>query len=610
MRPGDTAPSTCLRFKPILVDRLMTRIAIPAFPILCLLPLFLGACVASNRPGTIPIGEVQGSGAQSPVLGESVVVEGIVVEVSAEGLGGFFIEDPTGDGELATSDGLFVLLAPGAAVPDVNELVRVAGTVVELGDGETTLTALDDPEITLLGQKMPPPPIPVNAPPPGGNWERYEAMLVTIPADLTISGTNAFSRFGELTASFDGRLYAPTEVASPGDAARTEMRNNDIRRLLLDDSDVRELTSPPSYFPSGASATAPLRTGSVVRGATGVLDQRRGQYRLQLTVPLEGRVQEAARPPAPSVPGDVRMASLNVLNLFNGDGRGGGFPTERGAETAADFDLQQDKLVASVQALAPDVAALMEIENDGYGPNSALAEFVASLNEAGPISDFRFVNAGKGPGTDQIRVALIYRGSRLQLVGDPAVLEGGPFSSLSRVPIAQAFRRGNGPAFVVVAIHFKSKGCGRNENAAKGADADQRDGQGCWNPVRVESARRVNSWLKTQPGGVQTDLRVLIGDFNAYAMEDPIRTLTDYGWLDAFSVAEVPYPYSYVFDGQAGRLDHALLSPALAARLRGAAEWHNNSDELQQFSYFAGGDRGPYRASDHDPFLLGFELGE
>ena len=91
------------------------------------------------------------------------------------------------------------------------------------------------------------------------------------------------------------------------------------------------------------------------------------------------------RRPAPDVAGNTRIASLNVLNLFNGDGKQGDFPTSRGAETFAAYQLQQQKIVASVQALKPDVAALMEIENDGTGPESALAQFVAALNAAGPI---------------------------------------------------------------------------------------------------------------------------------------------------------------------------------------------------------------------------------
>ena len=57
-----------------------------------------------------------------------------------------------------------------------------------------------------------------------------------------------------------------------------------------------------------------------------------------------------------------------------------------------------------------------------------------------------------------------------------------------------------------------------------------------------------------------------------------------------------------------GRLDHALLSPALARRLRGASEWHSNADEPAGAGYAGSAVAGPWRSSDHDPMLLGFDL--
>jgi uncharacterized protein len=210
-------------------------------------------------------------------------------------------------------------------------------------------------------------------------------------------------------------------------------------------------------------------------------------------------------------------------------------------------------------------------------------------------------------------VAIIYRDSRVVPVGRFATLEGGPFVEHSRVPLAQAFQRrvagkAVGQALVIVANHLKSKGCGKGDTAAKGPDADQKDGQSCWNATRVESARRIDAWIKGDPTGAKTDRTILVGDFNAYAMEDPITTLTAAGWQDALKVAKVAQPYSFVYDGLSGRLDHALLSPALAGRLRGAVEWHNNADESDRFGYEYSTDAGPYRASDHDPLLLGIDL--
>ena len=86
-----------------------------------------------------------------------------------------------------------------------------------------------------------------------------------------------------------------------------------------------------------------------------------------------------------------------------------------------------------------------------------------------------------------------------------------------------------------------------------------------------------------------------------------MQALLASGWIDALRAAGVAAPYSFVYDGQAGRLDHALLSPALARRLRGAAEWHVSADEPTTSGYRAGG-AGPWGSSDHDPLLLGFDL--
>ena len=118
------------------------------------------------------------------------------------------------------------------------------------------------------------------------------------------------------------------------------------------------------------------------------------------------------------------------------------------------------------------------------------------------------------------------------------------------------------------------------------------------------------SWMPgcgRDPTRSGSDLSLIVGDLNAYAQEDPVRALRAPAGAMRFEAANVAEPYSYVFDGQAGRLDHALLSPALPRRLRGAAEWHVNADEPASSGYRAGG-AGPWGSSDHDPLLLGFNL--
>ncbi|AWH23823.1 ExeM/NucH family extracellular endonuclease [Stenotrophomonas sp. YAU14D1_LEIMI4_1] len=431
------------------------------------------------------------------------------------------------------------------------------------------------------------------------DWRTLQGQHVRIAAPLTLAGTDGLERFGELTVAFDGRLWQPSEVAAPGTAGSEQvMADNQRRRLLLDDgSDARDPGSV-AYLPGNPV----LRTGMQLRNVEGTVRvDAQGRARLQVDGALQ--LPELQRPAVPKVPGSLQIAAFNLENFFNGDGQGGGFPTLRGARTLDEHKAQVAKLVATISALDTDIAALMELENDGYGPQSAIAELVGALNAGLPATQhWAFVDAGEGPGTNPIRVGIIYKRGAFKPLGRPLTKLDGPFAEHSRAPLAQAFQ-GKGAPFMVVANHFKSKGC----RDASGADADQNDGQGCWNATRVESARQLNQWVKAEAARLKVKDIVLLGDFNAYAMEDPIRTLHDLGWQDAFKVAKVEHPYSYVYNGYSGRLDHALLSASMAQRLAGAAEWHSNADEQDASGYQGRNVQGPWRSSDHDPLLLGFD---
>ncbi len=572
------------------------RRPLPLLLLLCALAGgFAGTVLAQDTPTTI--GQIQGTGERSPLVGRTVSIEGVVTAVPDDSLGGWFLQD-AGDRDPATSDALFVIDEGG---PPVGTRVRVRGTVVELDAGRGTRTALEPTGVAPLGRASLPRPAAVSAPP--ADWERYENMRVRITAPLTVAGTHRADKYGELLVNFGERLRTPADAVMPGDAARALAAENARRMLRLDDGSDAERPASIWYLPR----TGQPRTGGQLSKVEGVVDQRGGGYRLQLTA--KPAFRRAAPPSAPKVGGDVRIASFNLENFFNGDGRGGGFPTPRGARTPAELQTQLARLAATIHGLNPDIAALMELENDGFGPESAITMLVATLNEDQSGADWRFVATDRPQGDDLIRVGLIYRASRVTPVGAAATLTDDLFGTRSRPPLAQTFRAGTGatqgPAFTVVANHFKSKGCGE----ATGADADQKDGQSCWNAARTESARRLDAWLRADPTRSGSDLAMIVGDLNAYSMEDPVRALTASGWRDAFAGQRGPAPYSYVYDAQIGRLDHALLSPSLAARRVGAAEWHSNADEPDSQGYQTRpGDQTPWRSSDHDPLVVGFRL--
>jgi predicted extracellular nuclease len=566
---------------------------------------------------TTPIHEIQGITGVSPKVGDVVDVEGVVTGNFQEGLGGFFIESPVAarDTDVSTSEGLFVLVAERREEVRAGRLLRIRASVTEFGDTEgdrglTALTAIS--ELVVCGDAELPEPSTIDA--PVADWEAYEGMRVTLPGPLTVTGNADLLRFGRVDVSLAGRLYSPTEVARPGAPAREVAQANAKARIALDDNLEIEHPRRVWWLEPRPSEAAPWRVGTELDGVTGIVDQNMGRYRVQLTA-RPAAVRQAVRPVGPpDVGGDLRIASFNVRNFFNGNGQGGDFPTPRGADSVRSFRQQRDKVVATLAALNADVVALQEVENDGWGEDSAIVELVDSLNrKLGREGDYRFVrSATEQLGKDQIKVGLIYRESRVRVLGEPASLERGVFIELSRVPLAATFEAvDGGAAFTVVSNHFKSKG-GCEE--ASGGDRDQRDFQGCWNDARRRSARELMDWLATDPTGSGSDQVLVMGDLNAHGFEDPVRLMVDRGWLDLIAQHAGDGAYSYVWRGESGRLDHALASASFASRVSGVGEWHVNADELDLFGWSSDrvpervrrqADPGAIRSSDHDPLLVG-----
>jgi len=108
---------------------------------------------------------------------------------------------------------------------------------------------------------------------------------------------------------------------------------------------------------------------------------------------------------------------------------------------------------------------------------------------------------------------------------------------------------------------------------------------------------------------------MIMGDLNAYAMEDPIRALTGGGLTNLVKSYIGNYAYSYTFDGMLGYLDHSLANADLTEQVSGVTIWHINTDEPAVIDYEnffnPPGYYTPdaYRASDHDPVITGLDLG-
>jgi uncharacterized protein len=346
---------------------------------------------------------------------------------------------------------------------------------------------------------------------------------------------------------------------------------------------------------------------------------------VQPTAPVDFEATNP-RTEVPDVGGTLQVASLNVLNFFNGNGLGGGFPTSRGADSAFEFGRQLDKIVSAILGTGAEVVGLLEIENDGYGANSAIQYLVNSLNDVAGAGTWAFVNPGVSVlGGDEIAVGMIYQPAVVAPVGAAAILDSSVdarFNSAQQRPtLAQTFEViDTGAIFTPVINHLKSKG----SSAGGPGDADANDGQGFSNGTRTAAAQALVDWLDNNPTGHGDGDYLVMGDLNAYAMEDPITAIRagaddTLGTADDYTNLIPDSTYSYSFDGQWGALDHALGSASLVEQVAGATKWHINADEPVALDYnvefksaaqlidFYGPDA--YRASDHDPVIVGLNLG-
>jgi len=573
---------------------------------------------------TIP--QIQGEGDSSPFVNTIQTTEGVV---TAKVASGFFIQDQDGDGNPLTSDGMFVFTtAANTGTVQLGDKISITGTVSEYTPANATRSYTELTSITAITKLGAASITPTNVVLPHPNLGRVEGMLVRFSNRLTVSQLEYLGSRGEVTLS-SGRLEIASNRYRPRSAeAIAQAAANQLNQIILDDGIFVAPTSIPYLAEDGS-----LRAGDTVSNLTGVIDfgAKGGggaAFKLQPTeAPQFSQDNPRAEAPALTA-GNVKVASANVLNYFttftngldvdnqaNGCALGNNVSKSncRGADNLNEFQRQSAKIVGELKAIDADVFGLMEIQNSG---ESTVSYLVKALNEAiAPGTGFQtYAVVPKPPatGTDAIRVAMIYKPTRLTLVGN-ALSDADAINN--RPPMAQTFKAANGAKFSLVVNHLKSKGSCPTDGSL---NTDQNDSQSCWNATRILQAQRLMTSFVPQVVAAAGDPRVLlIGDFNSYGMEDPIAAITGTGYvnqLERFVRGGGNLPYSYVFNGEAGYLDHALASAALNPQVADAAEWHNNADEPTVVDYNTDGKpqdkytSAPYRASDHDPVVISLNL--
>ena len=558
-----------------------------------------------------PIFDIQGTALTSPLEGETVTTSGIVTAVDSRG---FYLQDAAGDGDNATSDGIFVFTNSAPSV-SVGDELEVAGTVSEFtpggaDTGNLSITQISSPEITtvssenalpdavIIGQDgRVPPDTSIDDNPDRYNpdadgldfFESLEGMLVTAQDAEAVSGT---TRFGEIFTVVNGGASA-TGLSDRGTLNISPDDFNPEKVQIDENFDIL----PGFNFPS-------VDTGANLGDVTGVVGYSFGNFEIYPTQPFDVAESSLSAEITNIQSGEdeLTVASYNVLNLDPNDSDG-------------DTDIANGRYEAVANDIVtnlntPDIIGLQEIQDNSGSADDGTIAADANLQRlvdaiaanGGPQYEFIdniFIenNSSGGQPGGNIRTAFLYDPSRVDLVeGSVEPIgnqdSGSPFNG-ARLPLVADFEF-NGQEVTVVNNHFSSKGGSSpifgvdqpfeelQENPDVNGSLDERQAQ----------AQAVNDYLE----GILTDDAdaniAVLGDLNEFEFISPVDEILGSDLTNSIDTIPEDERYSFIFQGNSQELDHILVSDAL---VDGAA-----IDIVHVNSEFAETEQ---RASDHDPIL-------
>ncbi|HEX7062062.1 MAG TPA: lamin tail domain-containing protein, partial [Woeseiaceae bacterium] len=564
--------------------------------------------------GPFEIWEIQGAGAMSPLEGRLVQsADNVVTAVAPDG---FFMQTPASrsDGNVDTSDGIFVFTggAPGVSVGDQ---VDVSGQVREFFDftelGGNPVVTVDASGVAL------PPPVAFGAAVPSPDpaapscaleYECYEGMLVSVTGG-TVSGPN--QHFGSdpiaevhVTAAAERALREPG-VLFPGLPGLPEIPVWDGNPEVFE-LDPDKLGLPNTVIPAGSHFDA-----------LGVLGFEFGGYELwpasltvdELPIPHPVRARAA---------GEVTIGSLNLFRLFDdvndpADTNAIGEPRDDEVVSGAEYAVRRAKFAHYILDVlgAPDILAVQEAEK-----LEVLEQLAADIAAANPdVTYTAYLEEGNDIGT--IDVGFLVRDTvavdEVTQLGRDEIFDfdGSPLHDRPPLLLRARFLGGADFPIDVLVVHNRSLG-GVEDPGSEGERVRLK------RLTQAQSiAARVQAMQEENP-----DLRlVIVGDFNAFEFTDGFvdavgqikgdvepdenllsgPDLVEPNLIDQVLSVAPAERYSFIFDGSAQVLDHALTSMALDASVRGFAYGRGNADAAEVLLEDA---TTPLRSSDHDGLVL------
>ena len=583
---------------------------------------------------------IQGPGAASPLAGSVVTTRGIVTALKSNA---FFIQEPDDsiDGLAETSEGIQVFTNSPPTGVARGDLVQVTGRVQEFVPSadptQPPLTELGSPSYSVLSSGNPlPAPIQLTAamttaPNATQLLETLEGMRVSVPS-LTVSGPTLAGSSNEAnaTSTSSGVFYGVvTGVARP------------FREAGIDINDPLPAGSPccvPRFDGNperlridsdGQPGTVPVdvTAGVTIAGIVGPLDYG---FRTYTILPDAGSLTvatpNATFTPAPLASADeVVVAGYNMERFFDTVND----PQDDPVLTATAFANRLNKASLAIRNVLrlPDIIGVVEMEN-----LSTLQTVAARVNSdvvsAGGSNPGYTAYLFEGNDIGGIDVGFLVR-SRVTVLGVRQEGKDATFVNPTnganellndRPPLVLDARvtRPNGQAFdfTVIVNHLRSLN-GIDDSASGPRVRAKRAAQAEYLADLIQDLQLANP-----------SARVLaIGDFNAFEVNDgyvdsmnTIRgapspadqvvlaspDLVDPNLTNLLTLLPSSQRYSYVFDGNAQVLDHALASAALmpwVSRFTFARLSADFPDTLRNDP------NRPERLSDHDASVTYIALG-
>lgn len=624
-----------------------------------LLPLAVRAEVDCTN--IIPIYSIQGAGHYSPFAGEIVETCGVVTAV---GFDRYFMQDPFGDADQATSDGLEVYVGSGGDKPPVGTLLRLRDRVDEYvpggsDTGNLSITQFAFPEVlaseadtplpqpTVIGRSGRVPPaeaviseteLPVNLQDPADAaanpfnpgedgidfYESLEGMLVIVEDPVAIS---AIRQFG----TFSAEVFV---LANNGaDALPADARTERGGINLQPDADNRGDQNPErvqiqfdgTLF--GSTDYPPIKVGDRLADIVGVVGYSFGNFEVNTLAAVELEASaiapEVSRPFVRG-PWKMTLASYNVLNL----------------SAVASDDAQRTLIAAQIvnHLRSPDVIALQEIQDnngdigdcpadDPSGCSGVLAAdqtlqalVDAVIDAGGPVYQFATVDplvettddnrddpdTFGGVSLGNIRNAFLYNPRRVTLESVLGITR----DALAARGVADttAFDGSRDPLLGIFNFRGERLVVINNHFTSRFGSSPIFGGPQPFVQAgetdREAQARAINALTDSLLAEGYENL-VVVGDLNTFEFTDDLAELLpgvggEQVLENLISKNRDDNRYSFIFEGNSQVLDHIFATEALAARAQ-LDILHINVDFPRR--------AGDLVASDHEPLLAIFPLG-